>query len=369
MRDYVKLGFIGHNVEPYAEEIALHCKMAFVSQNIDPAGNVIACIVMTLRTSYAVMVSVSMGKNFIREDNLRGDGKRVMDCHAEILARRGLIRYLLLQIQAAQLGQKSIVKEASGGCYAIDASEVKFHLYVSKAPCGCAALPVGCRNSAHLRYRKDGGEGNLLLVQPGCFYKMSCSDKITLWNVVGMQGALLSQILTEPVFFSSIIMENTSQGSAEVAFTGRLHGLQIEHHSPIVVVINSGCAPFVTKKKKPDHRAICWVCSDEEGEVLDTSTGLKSIPGGQHSTDISKAGIFQLWSDIMDGIHFPTYGECKLLAVDYQRKKEAFHSYCEMNSMGEWFHEPPLIDNFSLPSSESTSDTLHLFIEHVHSIM
>ena len=341
-----ELDIIGHDLEPHAGYVAEQCKR-LIGRYVDVHENVVAGIVMTRSDQLAQFVSVGMGKNFIRKENLTCDGTRVLDCHAEVLAKRGLKRYILRQILSAKHGEESIATDLGGCKYAID-SDVKFHLYISKAPCGGAALPFGCNSESHLRYRKDGGEGNVLRIEPGCFYKSCCSDKIALWNVVGVQGALLGQLLTEPVFFSSIILENTCVESARMAFYGRLGLLGFPCHRPTVITISSGHVPS-PKKKSPNHNAFCWASTDKTGEFLNTATGLRSCYyGTDHSTDVSKRATFQLWSEIMDGFHESTYLECKTSAVEYQRKKKQFYSLFIEHGMGELFRKPPQVNNFCL---------------------
>lgn len=36
---------------------------------------------------------------------------------------------------------------------------------------------------------------------------MSCSDKILLWNMVGIQGPLLGLITKKPIYLTSIVIE------------------------------------------------------------------------------------------------------------------------------------------------------------------
>ena len=81
----------------------------------------------------------------ISGDQLRMDGSTVNDSHAEIIARRSLIKFLHYHLTILLSGKtevKSIFvqKERQGKIQLRDG--VKFHLYVSTAPCGDAAIFV-----------------------------------------------------------------------------------------------------------------------------------------------------------------------------------------------------------------------------------
>ena len=70
-----------------------------------------------------------------------GIGACVRDCHAEVLARRGFHRYLMLQLFSCMRGEASVLRlpANSGGRFRI-ADGLTFHLYSSSQPCGNASI-------------------------------------------------------------------------------------------------------------------------------------------------------------------------------------------------------------------------------------
>nr|XP_040026407.1 double-stranded RNA-specific editase B2-like [Gasterosteus aculeatus aculeatus] len=191
----------------------------------------LAAVVMTrgfdLRSSR--VVSLATGTKCRDSDGVGDREGTLSDCHAEVLSRRALVRFLYAQLELllcepADCEEQSIfVSNTAGGGFRLR-DGVFFHMYASSSPCGDARLNCPHETTAaypsrrfhcHLRVKVDGGEGTLPITARGAnqnpqpLVTMSCTDKIAKWSVVGLQGALLSH-LVEPVYLHSLTVGTLS---------------------------------------------------------------------------------------------------------------------------------------------------------------
>ena len=316
---------------------------------------VFAAILMTRPRCRAEIVSIGCGTGFINHQIPIKNGEAVFDCHAEVLARRGLVEFLFNQIKTAAQHDECILSEIAGK-YQVKEG-VCFHMFVNKAPCGDACIPWKGKDAGRLHYRKDDGEGNVLHVPPGKEnqYKMCCSAKIALWNVVGLQGALLAQLLTHPVYLSTIFVKGAYDGEREGtvcerslkrAFFGRLQGLKdlpdgYKVNEPTIVVLPSdGGASGGSGSQK--HTAFCWAAGSKKEEMIGTASGSHK----KGYLDVSRRGFAKIWASF-----FPRderkYREVKLAANEYQEAKRKCKAH--FNQRGsKWIQRA--IDPVPVPS-------------------
>jgi hypothetical protein len=154
----------------------------------------------------ASVISIGTGNGCLDETNLSyaDDGLALHDCHAEILARRGLIRFLFEQIKQSNDNKSSIFQyNPTLHKYQLD-ENITFHMYISSLPCGNASLNL---QSNSIRYKQGQIEGTLLASTSSIKYPIkSCSDKICRWNILGIQGGLLVNLLTKPIYLETITL-------------------------------------------------------------------------------------------------------------------------------------------------------------------
>lgn len=100
-----------------------------------------AAVVLIQEPEYIMdVVAVGTGSKCIGKNQMSDQGIILNDSHAEMIARRGFLRYLYQQLQYAYGGQQSIFihKEDSHICSL--KSGVSFHLFTSHTPCGDASI-------------------------------------------------------------------------------------------------------------------------------------------------------------------------------------------------------------------------------------
>ncbi|GFU58353.1 tRNA-specific adenosine deaminase 1 [Nephila pilipes] len=229
----------------------------------------LAAVVMEYPTQILKVVSLSTGTRCLGFSQLSNKGDMIFDSHAEVLARRGFIKFMMHHMFL-------LIHKKDSDVLCFDEMQKKFslksgitfHLFVSHVPCGDAAIfpksPITVQSqSTEEQYRNDIGEScpkkfkqdmsndfkvdyhetnssiyssydiyrtgakcvegedqdpkgpgknfhitGVLRTKPGRgdpTWSMSCSDKIALWNICGIQGALLSYYLTDPIYLSSLV--------------------------------------------------------------------------------------------------------------------------------------------------------------------
>lgn len=302
---------------------------------------VIAGIVKSIGTDPVNLkvVSIGTGSKFFYEKNLDSKGNAVHDTHAEVVARRGFIRYIYDQIyqQVANNSSKSIFEKVDdlNGKFRLK-SGVKFHLYVSTAPCGDGrvfshvngkdsingTIPEGqlrTKGQCALTVTKDA------TADVSFNMNMSCSAKLLRWNILGVQGALLSE-LVEPIYFSSVILgEKFDQLHMERALYGRIETDAINLPAGFNLTQPELIKVSVTKAKtalySPNH-SVNWNVNGYDVELIESTSG-RTI--GKDKTKrysrISKRAFFSEFIKIARKLNYPqeaVYFKAKCNARDYQ---------------------------------------------------
>ncbi|KAG6509611.1 hypothetical protein ZIOFF_027611 [Zingiber officinale] len=199
---------------------------------------VLAAFLLSSPSDVLEVVALGTGTKCIGRSFLCPGGDVVNDSHAEVIARRSLVRYFYAEIERLDRIQKDGrdrlgLDDASSSCFDLDDSclgQTKYkmkpgwglHMYITQFPCGVFSYPsiqadvptktrggelsIRCSNG---NYQTNGidhfaGEhpqmSTVVQKKPGrgdATLSMSCFDKITHWSVVGVQGSFLHFIFEE----------------------------------------------------------------------------------------------------------------------------------------------------------------------------
>ncbi|XP_054154258.1 double-stranded RNA-specific editase Adar-like [Oppia nitens] len=358
---------------------------------------VLSAIVLTDETDadFLDIICMTSGTKCVKGDNLSMNGYALNDCHAEVLARRAFLHYLYSQIEklidnSYEDKPDFIVERRPDGYGFRIKKHIKVNLFISTAPCGDSRVfsPKEEESDAHpnrqtrglLRAKIEGGEGTIPVKRDGILtwdgilqgqqrlQFMSCSDKIAVWNVVGIQGALLSHLI-EPIYIESIVVASLFNYDHLVrAIHSRLN-LNFDSNSlkdlPTNFMINKSKVAKCQLKEditrqltKAPNYALNWIKGDVKPEVVSTESGRIHVEN--IISRLAKRSLFGRFCALLGrnttplpncplGNSIPlVYRDGKTASLDYQRAKTQCMQAFQEQNLGQWIQVPTEIDLFRL---------------------
>ncbi|KAM6980815.1 adenosine deaminase domain-containing protein 1 [Aplochiton taeniatus] len=321
------------------------------------------------------------------KENATPNGRVLHDSHAVVSARRSLMRFLYRHLllffnKTSSLKEKSVFQQDYSTKLLSLKSNISLHLFMNQLPKGAAQVPSNLRlnplsisawevnNQISLHVTL---EGEVFSVFSSCFSLSSCrllsmaaSDKVTQWQVLGFQGALLSHFI-EPVYVSSILIGDLSCGDVrglEIAVNQRVDG--ITSRLPMYYCVcraHISLVPAMTSDSpSPAQRSslsLNWSEGDISVEVVDGLEGrtVNESPfksGPALASRLCKAAMLSRFNLVAKEAHREdllsavSYREAKMMAKPYQEAKSVLKSYLAQQGYGSWLVKPPLSDHFSM---------------------
>uniref|UniRef100_A0A914W6Y7 A to I editase domain-containing protein n=1 Tax=Plectus sambesii TaxID=2011161 RepID=A0A914W6Y7_9BILA len=310
------------------------------------------------------------------------DGLNTTDNGAE----RGLLRFLYRQIEEwlSGSGASIFANELHSGKLRLK-DGIAFHLYINTAPCGDGRvfslaesqeataesnrvglgehqpLMTDPRKQGLLRTKIESGEGTIPVLEYASVQTldgitggerlrtMSCSDKILKWNVLGVQGALLSNFL-HPIYLTSIAVGALyHHGHLSRAVCCRADAVGAALQKPFGVthpiLAKGGWQSNTTRDiSKSTSISANWNYSDGSVEIIDGQTGM--LVRSKQSSRLCKRLLYALFrrlclaSNSTNLLSSEYYGEVKASAAEYRLAQRTLFAFMSECAMGSWLSKP-----------------------------
>nr|XP_056701718.1 adenosine deaminase domain-containing protein 2 [Euleptes europaea] len=303
------------------------------------------------------------------------NGRTLHDMHGLVVAHRALIRYFYKQLLMFSSNDPAAVEKCIF-CLTEDGTHLALkprfflHLYLSRRPSG--ALENFHVTTSHpnppveLYVSVKGTLRPVAYCRPSllaaCICCLSGSDKLTLWTILGVQGALLSHII-HPVYITSIVLADAYQDSAILhqVINNRLQlakeSLPKPYRQNPVHLFKGPSVASLDVLPKCQSWSLNWCGGDEALELVNGAVGkaawdIMSPDGPCHPSRICKAAMLKYFRKVAKEMNrgglatLATYHEAKVQAVAYQSVKQQVYAQLKVQGFGKWSSKR-LVDIFA----------------------